>query len=128
MIEVRPDPNLLPPVREALRARRAALPSVRAGTQAPAAAAAPPSDAEELLRRLMVGYYPRVRRGEPLARDHALSAAVAAVAARADWSDLRFIDALNALFEAWRPGYMPEVHDLFIAHYDAALSRMLLDQ
>jgi hypothetical protein len=126
MTEVRPDPKLLAPLREALRTRRAALPSVRGEVSVPAAA--PPPDAEELLRRLMVGYYPRVRRGEPLARDNALSAAIAAVAARADWSDLRFIDALNTLFEAWRPGYMPELHDLFIAHYEAALSRMLLDQ
>jgi hypothetical protein len=128
MIEVRPDPKLLAPIRDALRGRRAALPAVRARAEVLGPAPAPPSEPEALLCRLMVGYYPRVRRGEALPRDNSLAAAVAAIAAQADWSDLRFIDALNALFEGWGPGYMPDLHATFIAHYEAALTRMLLDQ
>jgi hypothetical protein len=126
MTDVRADPKLLAPIREALRSRRAALPDVRARAEALRPAA--PSHPEESLRLLMVGCYPRIKRGEPLAGGDTLTALVAAVAARADWGDLRFIDALNALFEAWEPTYLPELRDIFIAHYDTALARMLLDQ
>jgi hypothetical protein len=128
MIEVRPAPQLLASIKDALRSRRAALPAVRARAEVPLPAGAPPSEPEAALRRLMLAYYPRVRRGEPLPDRDTLTAAVAAVAAQADWRDLRFIDALNALFEGWRPGYMPDLHDIFIVHYEAALHRMLLDQ
>jgi hypothetical protein len=126
MTDVRADPKLLAPIREVLRRRRASLPDVR--SRADAVRLAAPSHPEESLRLLMVGCYPRIKRGEPLTRGDALAAAIAAVAAKVGWSDLRFIDALNALFEAWRPGYMPEVHDIFIEHYQAALTRMLRDQ
>jgi len=127
MIEVRPDPKLLASIRDALRSRRDALPAASSRADVPGPAA-PSSAPEDMLRRLMVGYHPRVKRGEPLPDDNAFIAAVISVAAQAGWRDLRFIDALNALFEAWGPGYMPAVRDIFIAHYEAALTRMLLDQ
>lgn len=121
MIEVRPDPKLTAPIRNALRARLSSLPVVPSD----GVVAAPPAAAEESLRNLMVSCYPRLKRREPIANDCAF--AIAEVAATADWSDLRFIDALNALCEAWHEDHLPELRDLFVRHYRDALTRMLSD-
>jgi hypothetical protein len=121
MIDVRPAPHMRRAVEDALRTRLSALGAAEPPDH-PAAAA---PDPEESLRRLMVAHRPNIGRKRTIADEARLLGDIVAVAAQADWNDLRFIDALNAVHEAWDEAHMPRARAAFVRTYARALERML---
>jgi hypothetical protein len=121
MIEVQPAPHMRRVVEDTLRARLSAL----GATAAPHSIMVAALNPEDSLCRLMVTHRPNIRRKRRVAADEKLLGDIAAVAGKSHWNDLRFIDALNALYEAWDEGYMPEARTAFLHAYADAIERML---
>ena len=116
-----PSDAFRPGLAAALKARLAALGGPVA-TCAPSLQ--PTAAADEALRRLMVPLRTRLRRRSlDDAGAAALAEALQQVAGRADWSDIRFLDALNLIHEDWDVTYLPQHRAAFLELYRAVLQR-----
>jgi len=124
MLTVCAIPELLPMLREKLQRR---LSEIADGAGAQWLAPASTADAEDALRQLMVQYRPRVSR-QAMAKTNLPKVldAAATVASAVSWQDLRFIDAMNAVYEAWPAHYEAEARNAFVSAYRHALSSLVL--
>lgn len=113
-------------IARALRDRLSSLGS-RVSVTGPVLEAAPAlAEAEEALRELMVQWLPRLATGASFADERLPGLlGVVAEAAVARPEDLRFLDALNAVFEAGSGLRFGEVAPEFLASYALALERVV---
>ena len=82
--------------------------------------------AEEALRSIMVRFRRRLAARKLTADDlTALQTAIDVVALNVGWKDLRFIDAMNALYETWLERADDENRSYFLVSYSRALEQML---
>lgn len=107
----------------ALQRRLAQLPP---GPAAALRSTAADAESEEALRRLSVPLRTRLLQ-RALQEDESAQVldALAVVGSRADWSDLRYLDAFNVCFESWSGDYLVHAREHFLALYRAVLQRAL---
>lgn len=123
MTAVRARHELLPQLRIALATR---LLEIDERENAPLPPRCADTDAEEMLRKLMVRYRPGIaRRDIPAEKIPDLLLAAESVASHAGWDDLRFIDALNSIYEAWQNDFQNDARPAFLAIYRRALQTMM---
>lgn len=124
MIAVSADPVLREAIKTALRRRLATMSSIGAPVFM-ARCAVEEGEVEEALWFLMVIVRPKLRSAAPLSDEARVMSALALVVARCSWTDLRFVDCLNVLFETWAPKTHPSLRGFFLEWYRHALERML---
>ena len=115
--------ELVLPLRAALQGR---LQELGEDESAPSTSRCSDAEAEEMLRKLMVRYRPKLAKGDlSFSEIPALIDSIKMVASCATWSDLRFVDGLNAIYEAWKIDYHSDARRGFLAVYRRALRTLI---
>ena len=92
---------------------------------APLPARSTNAEAEEMLRKIMVQYLPRILRKNLRTEEvFQLLFAAEVVASNVRLDDLRFVDCLNVLYETWEGGFRREARLVFLGIYRSALQSL----
>jgi hypothetical protein len=82
--------------------------------------------AEESLRLLLIKHRPLLAAGVlPPEHSEELKSAIDAIVSQVGWHDVRYIDALNLLYETWQAGTSEELRNWFLRRYRLGLEQML---
>ena len=126
-LTVSPGPQLKPLLRESLAKRLQEIEPIDAST-VERIEQADCQNPEEALRRLMVVLKPRLQRRMLSPNGFAELLVLARIIGnRAQWDDLRFIDALNSIHEVWPAKYQLDFRSNFNRSYAHGIRNLLAE-